>query len=270
MNVEKDFLTFDLIQKSVKESHPDLIVITGDITMVPDGEHRLIELRILLDSLEVYWTFVFGNHDYESNLSLLQQAELLKEGSFCIFENGNPDLRGVGNYYFELRNKEKLIALLGFFDSHNNRTDLLNGESVWSYDYIDPEQIHDAVSVVTALKEKNTSFSSLFFFHIPILDFKLEMESNRSGLNGECNEEVSCSKYDFGLFKELSKTKTLKGIFVGHDHVNDYSFEKEGCLLAFGRCTGHYNYTMPEFIKGARVIDISASGLISSYVIKES
>jgi hypothetical protein len=65
--------------------------------MTPDGEDLLIGLRDFLDSFSVPWTFAFGNHDHESDLSRDDQAEILMRGKHCYFEKGTPALRGVGN-----------------------------------------------------------------------------------------------------------------------------------------------------------------------------
>jgi len=269
MDLKEDTETFSLIKNTVTSCHPDLIVITGDLTMIHENQKLLIQLRELMDSFGVLWTVVFGNHDHECTLSLDEQADLLMKGKYCLFEKGNVNLRGVGNHYITLTKGNQNIALLGFLDSHNSRIDEINGENIWSYDYIDKNQIQDAILEITALKNSSNLKSSIFFFHIPLVEFKQILETNKSEIEGSCYEEVCSSNYDSGFFDEVNKTNTLKGIFVGHDHVNDYSFKKEGCLLAYGRCTGHYNYTMPEFKKGARIIDINDTGSISSYVITE-
>ncbi len=269
MNVEADKETYHLMHQVIVKEKPDLLVITGDITMVFDNELTLNKLRDTLDSYHIPWTFVFGNHDYEPRLTLEEQANILMKGKYCLFDKGNPQLRGLGNYHLQLSRKGIIVAMLGFLDSHNDRIDVINGENVWSYDYIDQAQIDAFIKTINELKRHSNKLSSLFFFHIPLVEYKIQQETNKASLKGDCFEGVSCSKYDSLFFPQLLKTGTLKGIFVGHDHVNDYSFIKEGCLLAFGRCTGHYNYTMPEFKKGARIIDIDETGSITSHIYIE-
>ena len=269
MYEDSDYQTYNLMKNCINHTKPDLIVITGDITMTSDNQALIIQLRDFLDSFEVNWTFVFGNHDHEANLTLDEQADLFMKGKYCLFEKGNKELRGVGNYYINLEKEDKTVAMLGFIDSHNSRTFIDKGVTVWTYDYIDYDQIQDAVKNVNLLKEKNIDFSSLFFFHIPLIDFKTEIEENPSNCVGHCYEEISCSKLDTDFAYQLEQTNTLRGVFVGHDHVCDYQFVKNDCLYAFGRCTGHYNYTKPEFVKGARIIDIDALGNVKSNVILE-
>lgn len=261
--------TYLLMNKAIKDNHPDIIVITGDLTMTHNNEGLLKELRDFLDHYQIPWTFVFGNHDHEAILSLSEQADILMKGKYCFFDKGNPNISGCGNHYLQVIKNKNIIALLGFLDSHNDRIDIINGEKIWSYDYIDQSQIDDAINTVENLKETYPDFSSLFFFHIPLTEYKTKIDTDRNDILGSCFEPISCSKYDSHFFEQLIKTNTLKGIFAGHDHVCDFSFEQDGCLLAFGRCTGHYNYTMPEFQKGARVIDINQDGSILSYIYLE-
>ena len=269
MKLPTDNQSYDLMKKAILEFHPDFIIITGDITMTSDNFDLLIDLREFLDSFKIYWSFVFGNHDQESLLSLEEQADILMKGKYCLFEKGNTLIKGCGNYYLKVIKNNKLIALLGLLDSHNTRIDVINEKEIWSYDYIGQDQIDEAVQTIETLKKENPDFSSLFFFHIPLVDYKTAIEEKDETIEGSCFEEISCSKYENFFFKQVSKTKTLKGIFVGHDHVCDFSFMKEGCLLAFGRCTGHYNYTMPSFQKGARIIDVDELGKVSSWVYIE-
>ena len=269
MNMPTDDETYSLMKKAIKKLNPDFIIITGDITMTGDNKRLLINLQTFLDSFKIKWSFVFGNHDYESQFSLEEQADILMEGKYCLFEKGNALVKGCGNHYLKVVKDNKLIALLGMLDSHNTRIDLINNQEIWSYDYLDQSQIDEAVETIETLKIENPSFSSLFFFHIPLVEFKPAIEQKDKTIEGSCFEEISCSKYDSGFFSQVIKTNTLKGIFVGHDHVCDYSFIKDGCFLAFGRCTGHYNYTMPSFQKGARVIELDELGRVSSWIYLE-
>ena len=80
--------------------------------MAPDGEDLLIGLRDYFDSLFVPWTFAFGNHDHESDLSLGDQAKILTQGKHCYFEKGTPTLRGVGNHYLCLSNNEMILKVV--------------------------------------------------------------------------------------------------------------------------------------------------------------
>ena len=58
----------------------------------------------------------------------------------------------------------------------------------------------------------------------------------------------------------------MKGVFVGHDHDNDYAVCWQGILLAYGRFTGgptEYNH-LPN---GARIIELTeGSGKYATWI----
>ena len=268
MHQGSDEQTNTLIRLMVKKHQPDLIVITGDLTMCHDNQDLLMTIRDLVTSCAVPWTFTFGNHDHEALLSLSEQADILMKSPLCLFEKGDESLDGCGNHFIKV-NLSLHTYLLGLLDSHNDRIDRVNDRDVWSYDYLKASQIDYSYQTILIENDRHSNLSSLFFFHIPLIDFKTKLEEDQDGISGECHESISSSRIESHFFDRIVQTKTLKGIFVGHDHVNDYSFEKGGCLFAFGRCTGHYNYTMPEFKKGVRIIDLHDNGTISSFVDSE-
>jgi hypothetical protein len=47
-------------------------------------------------------------------------------------------------------------------------------------------------------------------------------------------------------------------VFVGHDHLNDFIFYKDGIMLAYGRATGLNGYGYLE--KGGRHIEVKTNG----------
>lgn len=46
------------------------------------------------------------------------------------------------------------------------------------------------------------------------------------------------SNYQFWLFTSVKECGDVMGIFVGHDHDNDYAVAYKEVLLAYGRYTG--------------------------------
>ena len=61
MYEDSDYQTYNLIKNCINHMKPDLVVITGDITMTIQNKNLIVFLRDYLDSFKVNWTFVFGN-----------------------------------------------------------------------------------------------------------------------------------------------------------------------------------------------------------------
>ncbi len=74
--------------------------------------------------------------------------------------------------------------------------------------------------------------------------------------------------YHTHLFDTIIETgKKSLGVFVGHDHNNEFSFYKENILLAYGRSSGYNAYGTYE--KGARIIIYDGSNL-NTYLVGSS
>ena len=95
---------------------------------------------------------------------------------------------------------------------------------------------------------------SLAFFHIPLQEF--EEVWNTQSCCGEKNDRVSCPVLNTGLFAMMVQNRAVKGIFVGHDHGNDYRGNLYGIELCYGRTTGLRMHQNSSFLLGARVIQL--------------
>lgn len=98
--------------------------------------------------------------------------------------------------------------------------------------------------------------------HTPLRQFLLVEEHDYTG---NFNEPVHPQGKDTGFFDAMLAHGKSVGVFVGHDHENDYHFTLDGILLAYGRVSG-YNAYGPRDI-GGRVITIDQNGTMASYVV---
>ncbi len=91
--------------------------------------------------------------------------------------------------------------------------------------------------------------------HIPTINYKELFDSkSATGRRGE-NE---CFELDHGdIFKIYRDSSRVKGVFCGHDHVNDYIGDREGVHLAYGRVTGWSGYG--DWQRGGRIIELEDS-----------
>ena len=75
--------------------------------------------------------------------------------------------------------------------------------------------------------------------------------------HGEKNEEVSAGPFNSGLFAAMLDRRDVKGIFVGHDHVNDYVGDYFGVRLGYAANAGFGTYGLSgeeeHRLRGARI-----------------
>ena len=81
-------------------------------------------------------------------------------------------------------------------------------------------------------------------------------------------EKACAPELNTGMFTAMKEAGDVMGMFVGHDHDNDYAVMWKGILLAYGRFTGgntEYNhlpncllYTSPKLAPCHQLVDIKA------------
>ncbi len=246
-----------LMRAVLDEEKPDLVVYTGD--NITGG--TLLAYRALRQVTEpcaernIPWAAVFGNHDDEGNTGRKRQMELMRMLPGCLSIAGPEEVDGVSNYVLTVggfQNPQFPAALLYFIDSLGYMQ--YQGEK--KYNYIQPSQLQWYQKESERFKRLNNgqALPALAFFHIPLPEYRLVWESGRA--KGVKQEEVCDSPVNSGLFSVMKEMGDVMGVFVGHDHVNDFIGELEGIYLGYGRGTGYGTYGKEGFPRGARVIEL--------------
>jgi hypothetical protein len=125
-------------------------------------------------------------------------------------------------------------------------------KKVEGYGFIKRDQIKWYVNSSKAIKKHCGDVPALAFFHIPLPEYNDVW--NLKTCYGEKNEQVCCPKQNSGMFSAMLEMGDVKGIFVGHDHVNDYYGDLYGIKLHYGRATGYNTYGHEDYAHGARII----------------
>ncbi|MBU1145368.1 MAG: metallophosphoesterase family protein [Firmicutes bacterium] len=268
MQNEKDELTFDLIKRLVLATHPDLIVITGDLTMHSDSISLYAVLGKHLEKFKIPFTYVFGNHDTEGSAIKEELIQAIAPYKFNFFPKNKEDIFDETNYKLSIFNNiNQMIWSLFFFDSNNTKDYLIEEKKVWGYDTIHKNQVNwysDQVKKLPIISGKICP--SIAFFHIPLPEFQI-----KSPLKiGNQFENPCVPLENTGLFQQMKKYSSTKGVFVGHDHYNDFQFIHDEILLAYGRVTGYYDYLDIIYLRGARLINLHQDGSFDTKIILEN
>ena len=254
----RDKLALDAVRKLIKKSKPDLIVLTGDsiFPFLPksgtlNNRRQAKKLMAFLDSFEIPYTLVFGNHDCEigSVCNKEELSELYKKGRYCIFTEGRKELTGVGNFLIELVDDSGKVPLsLVMLDSN------MYGEGGWFYsgfDCIQDDQVTWCMGRLNALKREYPDMNAMAFFHMPPREFKEAYEKMklgdknviyRHGSIGEKNEYFGISKFKGTFFDRAVKNGIIKWMFCGHDHLNTLSLIYKGIQMTYGMSIDYLGY----------------------------
>lgn len=253
----------------------------------------------LMETLGVYWVPVYGNHDTE--IYSLYSREKISEfyGSddfkYCIFESGDENVDGFGNSAVLVKNSKGVITQsLFLFDSHayvsrlyvTGKYDSMHDNQIEWYKKLvgelnaqNAEAIEkgytDETEKAEALKKFGT-VPSLAFYHIPSEEFRTAWteycENGRQdtenvkylyGTAGEGGLVVYSGENPDNLFETMQELGSTKGIFCGHDHLNNFSLTYKGIRLTYGYSIDYLAYFGISKLgtqRGCTIITVSPDG----------
>ncbi|MBK5721211.1 metallophosphoesterase [Dysgonomonas sp. Marseille-P4677] len=241
--------TVEVIKSVLQAEKPDIAILTGDIvTDAPAKEGWLAIAKIFADT-KTPWAVTLGNHDAETGVSRKEIFDIIESLPYFIGEKG-PEMTGCGNYVLPIQSSQntKTAAALYCIDTNNKPPANKYGH----YDWIHFDQIewYRKTSDKLTAQNNNTPLPALAFFHIPVLEFNNVVGKETTIGNKE--EGVASPEINSGMFCSMVEKKDVMGIFVGHDHDNDYIGIEQGIALAFGRTSGIDAYGDLE--RGSRII----------------
>ncbi len=243
----------------LEAEHPDLVVLTGDIVTPTSGESPLpqwTKVTAPMATRHIPWAAVFGNHDDEWNRTfsrkdIMAYLEKLPES---VSQCGPDELGAGGNYVLKIKaaHADKPAAAIYCLDSHAYSTDRkLYGTYGW-FSFAQAGWFRQQSKSLTAANG-NATLPALAFFHIPLPEFK---QASVVSL-GNQREESHGASLNPGMFTAMVESRDVIGIFVGHDHINDFAGRAFGICLGYGRKTGVDFAAYGKFLpSGARVIEL--------------
>ncbi len=249
-----DVRTLRLVEDVLDLERPDLVVFTGDVVGGDECRDPRAALRRALAPVEARglpWAFAFGNHDDEGPASRLELFDVLKEHAGCLAERGPEELPGAGHYAVRLLGSrgEGLAAALYVLDSGG-----ANLAGIGDYEWFTGAQVgwYRATARALATERGGAPPPALAFFHIPLPEFAEAWET--TACRGLRLEPVCSAAVNSGLFAAFLEAGDVAGVFVGHDHLNDFEAELWGVHLCYGRASGYGGYGREGFRRGARVV----------------
>ncbi len=224
----------DTMQKLVKRTKPDLVMITGDSW--PEnrdnrGEEFMRYAVAQYEALGVPWAYTWGNHDQLPDAALGHQTFASARNS--LYRGATTD----GNYVIDIVGRHKKTAWqLLCFNTH--RLGLVKPEQDWLR------------SISASL---TPGVPRLAFFHIPLKQYDDIWNQN---LAKGIKKEPAMMENEDGSSLPLLEALGVRACFCGHDHTNDYSGMSGGVELVYGRATGAGGYGGDKLPKGGKLITL--------------
>ena len=231
-----------------------------------------------MDSFEIPWAPVFGNHDNESARGVDWQCEQFEKSKNCIFKRGS--VTGNSNYTVGIAIDGKLLRVMYMIDSNGCKG--ATDPAVTREKGIFPDQIEWLSSTAEGIASlAGGAVPAFMAFHIPTNEF-VEAEIAKGYRTAERSQyaigvDAPAKDGDFGCsyemhsnvtmevdgFKELISATHTDAVLVGHCHAINTVIHYEGVTYAYGLKTGQYDYHNPYQLGGTLITLIGESFEIS-------
>lgn len=253
-NDERSAVSIERINQVLDDEKPDLVMFTGDVIYGKPAEEGMRTVLNIVSERKIPFGVVFGNHDDEQGLTRTELFKIIRSIPYNLTDSV-AGIAGVTNFILPVKSSDgqKNAAILYCMDSHSYS----QIQGIGGYDYIRTNQIEwykDNSKRFTA-KNGGTPVPSYAFFHIALPEYNQAASSEDAILYGVRKERACAPQLNSGLFTAMKEMGDMKGMFVGHDHDNDYTVYWKGILLAYGRYTGG-NTVYNHLSNGARVIEL--------------
>ena len=307
LSIKKDSMALNAVAAMISAEKPDFVIITGDMAYpVPfqsgtfnnkSGAKLVAEL---METLGVYWTVSYGNHDTEaySFFDREEITEFYSQYPHCLAREGAKDTDGYANQVFNIINSDGIITRSLFtIDSHSYVDGDIFG-IMWKYDNIHENQIEWYKSVIEennkynkfrilassdlrihAKYENYVNVPSSVFLHVPLMEYKTawnEYVENdykdtadvkfNYGKAGESGKVVYPGLYDDNFFETMLELGSTDTVFCGHDHLNNFSVNYKGIDLTYSYSVDYLAYVGISKLgsqRGCTMLTVAESGDIT-------
>ncbi len=227
----------ETVLQAVASQKPDLCVLTGDIVTGGDPVESWREVISAFEDAGVPYVVIMGNHDPE-NLPKDSIYSLIEtEGRLHVGQRGPADIDGMGNCVIRIQseNSDSTAAAVYCIDSGSNYHD----RSLSDYDNIHYNQIDWYVEESRKLTAENGGkpLPALAYFHICVPEYNL-LVADSTKYFGHSRERCCPSDINSGFFSTVLEQGDVMGMFVGHDHSNDFIGLWKRIALGYGRQSG--------------------------------
>ncbi len=268
------------IREALKYEAPDLVVFCGDNTT--RGEEASIDQMVApLVETNTPFTFVFGNHDDDGELSNDEQLPYYTKYPNCLAYDADPALSGCGTHNLPILSSDgtKVAYNLWMFDTGSDARD---EDGNWlGYDWVRADAIEWYNKTRDELTAENGGdvVPAMAFQHIipqePTREIFYESPISLGELTTNFSDgtqltvipditkfegfllEKSCPSYgNDGQWDAMVQGGDVTGLVVGHDHTNNFIVNCDGIDLIQTPGVTYASYYSNMF-QGARVIEIN-------------
>ena len=247
---------FEVINRTIKASDPDLIVLNGDIFTYAD-KHVVRKVFSFFDKYDIPWTFTFGNHDDQGYYSDTYIQRLLGKDTYknVLFKNlQDDDVTGRSNFVINVKKGEEVKYQVYCLDSNNYNFDTMG------YDIVHQDQIDWYERMIKYSKENYGEIKSSLYLHIAPPEAVEDWETRENEIIGNMEEGLGSPSEDLHFFDRVKELGLTQSIHANHDHANDAVFLYDGIYFAYGVHSTNRIYNDKAGVKfGGQLLKVNKS-----------
>ncbi len=284
--LDYDPRTLKGLELMMDEVKPDLVIWGGDNV---DGrylkpyEDLCKYLDIFTEPMEkrgIPWMHVFGNHDYDVDVSAIEQQKLYEAYPHCISSH-TEGIPGVSNYLVPIyaHDSESIAYAIYAFDSKHKDSQMRPG--------VGPEQLMLPVREKHYKKWDSIRFEQQLWYwqlshelevreghlvramavmHVPPHEIMMAVNNpEETGYSGYGDEKFQCSMVNSGVYSTMLERGDVDIIAAGHLHKNTSDGVYGGIRLTLDACAGFAPKSMDDR-RGGRVFELHEDGTHSTYM----
>lgn len=253
---EDDHKTFALIESALKHFDVDLIMHTGDVIWsegVKDAHVVFEKTLAYFDQAKVPMAITYGNHDSEEIITRSDLRRIFQEQVECRADKHHSmieDDREAYTLEILAPDSDEVANAIFVFDTGADAP-----LPIGIYDWNQPQQVQWFNETSQHYRKGDGVKRHLVFQHIPVPEYWQAAENIIAGVNMETNEAISAPHLNTGLFANMVLDGETWGMFVGHDHENDFDGVYQDIHLVYGNVSGYQTYG--ELERGVRIIELN-------------
>ena len=250
---------FDYLTEIITATNPDLIIMTGDNVYGKFDHNGTVWTALIdfMDSFDIPWAPIFGNHDNESNMGVDWQCEQLMNAENCLFKQR--DLTGNCNYSVAIAQGNEIKRVFYMLDSNGigspSQASKDNGHTSTMPGF-GSDQIAWYTEQIKRMQETLPDLKVSFAYHIQSNLFEVAYAKYGyvtwqpwANINVDLHEEKAEGDFGYIGYVKGEWTQNIKdlkalgvdSIFVGHEHTTSASVVYEGIRFQFGQKSSRYD-----------------------------
>lgn len=253
---QDDYKTFELIEAARRAFDVDLIMHTGDVIWsegVKDADQVFAKTLAYFDRFKKPMALTFGNHDSEEIVTRSDLRQIFAKQVECQADKHHTfTINDRESYVLEIKAADSDQVINAIFVLDSGAQAPLN---IGIYDWNLPEQVEWFGQTSKNYRHGDGQRRHLVFQHIPVPEYWQAAENILAGLHLETNEAISAPHLNTGLFANMVLQGEIWGMFVGHDHDNNFEGLYQDIHLVYGNVSGYQTYG--ELERGVRMIELN-------------